>query len=73
MSKDLPHIIPASQPELNDIFVVYQTTHQFYQELQVRSEFKSYCEWYYTTAERNRQELEKMRGELNIFQIFRRR
>ncbi|MBD0263490.1 MAG: hypothetical protein ICV78_12425, partial [Tolypothrix sp. Co-bin9] len=50
-----------------------QTTHQFYHEVRARSEFKRHCEWYNITAERNRQDLEKMRGELNIFTLFRRR
>ncbi len=70
MSKYFPHIIPASLPEVEETFASYQTTHQFYHEVQVRAEFKQYCEWYYTTAEQNRQELERMRGELNIMQWF---
>jgi hypothetical protein len=73
MSRNLPHIIPSPQPQAEETFAVYQTTHQFYQEVQARSEFKEYCEWYYMTAENHRQELEKMRGELNIFRWFRRR
>jgi hypothetical protein len=73
MSKNLPYIIPSAQPQAEESFGAYQTTHQFYQEVQTRSEFQRYCEWYYTTAESNRKDLEKMRGELNIFQWFRRR
>ncbi len=73
MSKDLPHIVPSAQPEVEETFAAHQTTHQFYHEVRARSEFKRHCEWYYTTAERHRQELEKMRGELNIFRLFRRR
>ncbi|WP_193193698.1 hypothetical protein [Nostoc sp. MG11] len=73
MSKNLPYIIPSSHNSVDETFAAHQTTHQFYQEVQTRSEFQRYCEWYYTTAQRNRQDLEKMRGELNIFQWFRRR
>ncbi|MBO3461694.1 hypothetical protein G7B40_039520 [Aetokthonos hydrillicola Thurmond2011] len=73
MSRNLPHIIPSSQPPSEETFAVYQTTHQFYQEIRVRDEFKQYCEWYHTTAQSNRQDLERMRGELNIFAWFRRR
>lgn len=73
MSKNLPHIIPSPQPEVEDTFAVYHTSSQFYQEVQARSELKRYCEWYYTTAECHRQELEKMRGELNIMRWFRRK
>lgn len=71
MSQELSHIIPSPQPEVEDTFSAYQTTHQFYTEVQARSELKKYCDWYYTTAESNRQDLEKMRGELNIMQWFR--
>ncbi len=73
MSKDLPLIIPSPQPQVEEGFAAYQTTHQFYREVEARSEFQRYCDWYYTTAERNRQELQRMRGELNIMQWFRRR
>ncbi|MBW4594486.1 MAG: hypothetical protein KME46_16640 [Brasilonema angustatum HA4187-MV1] len=71
MSQELSHIIPSPQSEVEDTFSAYQTTHQFYTEVKTRSEFKQYCENYYMTAERNRQDLEKMRGELNIMQWFR--
>jgi predicted secreted hydrolase len=72
MHQDLPHIIPLPQPEVEETFSAYQTTHEFYHEVQGRLEFQRYCEWYYKTAELNRQELQKMRGELNIFRLFRR-
>lgn len=72
MYKNLPYIIPATQPEVEESFASHQTTHQFYQEVRTRLEFKQHCEWYRTTAENNRRELEKMRGELNILQWFRR-
>ncbi len=72
MSKNLPYIIPSAQPQVDETFAAYHTTHQFYHEVQTRSEFQRYCEWYYVTAEQNRQELKKMRGELNILQWFRR-
>ena len=72
MSKNLPYIIPSPQTQVEETFATYQTTHQFYHEVHSRSEFQRYCEWYHTTAEQNRQELKKMRGELNIFQWFRR-
>ncbi|MEH2062716.1 MAG: hypothetical protein V7K50_10600 [Nostoc sp.] len=73
MSKNLPYIIQYTQPQVEEAFGSYQTTHQFYHEVRSRSEFKRYCEWYYTTAEQHRRELKRMRGELNIFQWFRRR
>jgi len=73
MRQELPHIIPSPQPEVEESFSAYQTTHEFYYEVQQRLEFQRYCEWYDTTAEHHRQELKKMRGELNIFRWFLRR
>ncbi|QIR39922.1 hypothetical protein HCG51_26570 [Tolypothrix sp. PCC 7910] len=72
MSKNLPYIIPATPSEVDETFGAYQTTHQFYHEVRERSEFRRHCDWYYTTAMQHRQELERMRGELNIFRWFRR-
>lgn len=72
MSRNLPHILPAAPPQVQEGFATYQTTHKFYHEVKTRSEFKRYCEWYDITAEQHRQELKKMRGELNILQWFRR-
>ncbi|BCL39122.1 hypothetical protein [Nostoc sp. MS1] len=72
MRENLPYILPAPQPQAEETFAVYQTTHQFYYEVQKRSEFEQYCQWYYETAEQNRRELERMRGEVNIFSWFRR-
>jgi hypothetical protein len=73
MSQNLLYILPVPQPEVEQAFATYQTTHQFYSEVQTRAEFRQHCAWYNTTAAQNRQDLEKMRGELNIFQWFRRR
>ena len=73
MSKDLPYIVPSTQSEVEETFAVHQTSLEFYQEVRTRSEFKSYCEWYYQTAAENRRELQKMRGELNIMGWFFRR
>jgi hypothetical protein len=72
MPENLPYILPCPQPQAEEQFAVYQTSHQFYYEVQKRSEFQRHCEWYYVTAEENRQQLKRMRGELNIMQWFRR-
>ncbi len=72
MSKNLPYIIPASQSEVAPGFTNYQITYQFYQEVHTRLELQRHREWYYATAEQHRQDLKKMRGELNILQWFRR-
>ncbi|MGD1910637.1 MAG: hypothetical protein ACFB2X_07215 [Rivularia sp. (in: cyanobacteria)] len=73
MSQELTRIVPSGESIVDETIAVNETTYQFYREVEVRSEFKRYCEWYNSTAKKNREELEKMRGELNIFQWFRRR
>lgn len=73
MSKDLPYIVPSTPPEVEETFAVHQTSIEFYQEVQTRSEFQLYCQWYDQTAAENKEQLQKMRGELNIMGWFRRR
>ncbi|MGB3655696.1 MAG: hypothetical protein WBA41_31420 [Rivularia sp. (in: cyanobacteria)] len=73
MSQELRRIVPLPESQVEETIAVNETTHQFYREIEVRSEFRDYCEWYYAIAQSNREELKKMRGELNIFQWFRRR
>lgn len=72
MPEQFPKIIPAPQPDIEETFAAYQATSQFYREVQSRTELQRYCAWYYTIAERHRQELQQMRGELNILGWFRR-
>ena len=73
MSQELIRIIPSAEPEVEETIAASETTYQFYREIEVRSEFQSYCEWYHATAKSNQEEFERMRGEPNIFQWFRRR
>lgn len=70
MSDELRQIIPLP-PAADETFAAYQATSEFYQEITYRQEFERYCQWYYTTAERHRQELKKMKSEANIFGWFR--
>jgi hypothetical protein len=73
MSKDFTYIIPSPPPEVEEVFEAAQVTREYYDEIQIRSEHQKYCQWYRTTAAKHHQELEKMRGELNLFAWFRRR
>jgi hypothetical protein len=73
MSKDFPYIIPSAPAEVEEVFGAAEVTREYYDEIKVRSTHKQHCEWYRATAARHRDELEKMRGELNIFAWFRRR
>ncbi|WP_041919048.1 hypothetical protein [Gloeocapsa sp. PCC 7428] len=72
MANQFHYIIPLLPPETQEIFATYQATRQFYHEVQIRTELQQYCDWYFTTAECHRQELEQMRSEINIFSWFRR-
>lgn len=73
MSQELTYIVPLPESEVEENLVAHQATREFYSEVESRLEFQRHCEWYYATAEYHRQELAKMRGELNIFQWFRRK
>lgn len=64
------HIIPIPQPEVEEIFEVYQATHEFYREAEQREALEQYCQWYYQMAEQHRQELEHMRGDVNLLGWF---
>ena len=58
-----------SQPTV-EVFELQQIAQDFHREVQYRQEFEQYCQWYYQTAERHRQELEAMRGNINLFNWF---
>jgi hypothetical protein len=70
MAEELQSIIPSSRPEILPAFAIHHLTRQFYREAQTRLEFQTHCQWYRATSAQNRQDLAKMRGELNIFQWF---
>lgn len=63
---ELHYLVPTPQPEVQEIFKVYETTYQFYREAEYRQELEQYCEWYYQVAEQHQQELEQMRGDINV-------
>ena len=69
MPDELQRIVPASPPTV-DIFATYQLASEFHREIQYRQEYQRYCEWYQLTAEHHRQELQKMRGDFNLFGWF---
>jgi hypothetical protein len=66
---DLQWIIPAPPPDI-EILEAHQLGHEFRQEVQYRQNFDEYCQWYYETAQRHQQELQKMRRDINIFGWF---
>jgi hypothetical protein len=56
-----------------EILSRHQLTYEFRAEVQYRDEFQRYCQWYYQTAAQHRQELEQMRGDINLLGLFCRR
>ena len=72
MPEELQQIIPAPlSPIIQETFAAISSTREFYQEVKIRNDRKIYCAWYHTTAQKHRQELEQMRGEINILGWFR--
>ena len=53
-----------------EVLELQQIAQDFHREVQYREEFEQYCQWYYQTAERHRQELEAMRADINLFSWF---
>lgn len=72
MPKEFAYIIPAPPP-VRELFATHQLAYEFRREAEYREELQSYGEWYRLTAQRHRQELEKMRGDINILGWFNRR
>lgn len=53
-----------------EIIELYRTTQEFYDEVQYREELDRYSLWYQSTAEQNRREYTKLRGDFNLFGWF---
>lgn len=63
---------PLPPPSQHEIFEAHFLSHRFHREVQQREAFAAYCQWYRQTAERHRQELMRMRGDVNLLSWFRR-
>lgn len=50
-----------------------QITQEFHQEIKYRQDFERHCQWYYQTAHRHRNEMQKMLGDFNLLGWFLRR
>jgi hypothetical protein len=70
MSDFSQYIIPIPQPDVAEVFEVYQTTYEFYREAEHRQALEDYCEWYYQAAHEHQQDFAKMQGEANIMRWF---
>ncbi len=62
--------IPDIAPEQ---FKGHHLAYKFRHEIEQRQAFEDYCRWYEAIAEQNRQELEQMRSEFDLFKWFCRR
>lgn len=72
MSEELQQIVPAPPtPIIQETFHAIACTSQFYREVELRTATEAHCQWYTTVAQKHRQELAQMRGELNILRWFR--
>ncbi|MDJ0554783.1 MAG: hypothetical protein QNJ68_10140 [Microcoleaceae cyanobacterium MO_207.B10] len=70
MSLELRSIFPEPNPPTTEIFLVYQTTQEFYDEVKCRENFDRHCQWYYTIAEKHQKEHKRMQNDLNILGFF---
>ncbi|MEB3336005.1 MAG: hypothetical protein VKJ46_00975 [Leptolyngbyaceae bacterium] len=59
--------VPPTEAE---VFRSLRFTHDFYREVQYRKVFQHHCEEYQALAQRHRQELQKMRGDINVLGWF---
>ncbi|MBO9997537.1 MAG: hypothetical protein J7641_00795 [Cyanobacteria bacterium SID2] len=70
MSDGINRIVFVPPPPIDNRIAVHHVTREFHREVEYRSDFESYCQWYYETAAKHRQELEKMQGDINILGWF---
>jgi hypothetical protein len=70
MSDEFRQIIPTPPLVADEVFATHQVSQEFYREVEYRQELERYCQWYYSTAALHRQDLQKMRREMNIFGWF---
>lgn len=63
------HFNPDS-PEAAESIELYQMAQFFRQEVEYRTAFEEYCQWYQEVAEHHQQELVQMRKEPNLFNWF---
>lgn len=62
-------IEPAST-NVNEAIELQQVAVEFRQEVHYREEFETYCQWYYSTAEKHRAELAAMQNDISISSWF---
>jgi uncharacterized protein YjaZ len=71
MLNDIRWLTPLP-PSLLEALVAYELTRRFYQEVQYREELAEYCQWYQEIAAKNRLEMQRMQGDINLLGWFNR-
>ena len=69
MTPEFFQFVPEPEATI-EVFTVHQLAYDFRREVKYRQDFQQYCQWYHETAQQHQQELNKMRGDLNIFGWF---
>jgi hypothetical protein len=70
MNHHLRWIAPVPPEPTQEILKSQVLTRQFYQEVEHRSAFEKYCQWYQATAESHRQEHDHMQRDFNLLGWF---
>lgn len=67
------HLTPrslATPQEVVEYLELHQAAQEFRLEVEHRSNFDAYCQWYYQVAAANQRDLDQMRSELNLLSWF---
>ena len=70
MQFEWEQLLPNTYQPTAEILEAHQLTYEFHREVKSREEFEHHCQWYSETAELHQEELQKMRGDLNILGWF---
>ncbi len=63
----------ATRQEVSEYLALHQTAQDFRLEVEHRAQVEAYCQWYYQTAQDNRETLTRMQNELNVLAWLSRR
>lgn len=67
----VPKEIRLTPPSQVSFLEGHRASYEFHQEVQYRQELDRHCRWYEQTAQRHRQELQKMQRDINVLSWFR--
>ncbi|MDY6937989.1 MAG: hypothetical protein SWY16_10000 [Cyanobacteriota bacterium] len=73
MLQEFQASLPMGDRAADELLATYQTSHEFYREVEEREAFERYCQWYDRTARMHQDQMKRMQGELNILSWFQRK